>query len=89
MKKKKNHSFCSNFIHLDLHYRKHCGEVYKSGDRISDVYVIDPDGSGTFDQTSPGGGGGGGGEQYFKRDWTAPLIFLGVAGTTTGVALET
>jgi len=32
----------------DLHY-KNCAEVYKSGDRISGVYTIDPDGAGAFD----------------------------------------
>ena len=39
---------------------KNCAKVYKSGERISGVYTIDPDGSGTFDvfcdQTTAGGG---------------------------------
>ena len=39
---------------------KNCAELYKSGQRISGVYTIDPDGSGAFDvfcdQTSAGGG---------------------------------
>ena len=39
---------------------KHCAEVYKSGDKISGVYKIDPDGLGEFevfcDQTTAGGG---------------------------------
>ena len=43
----------------DLHY-KNCADVYKSGDRISGVYTIDPDGSGAFgvfcDQIAAGGG---------------------------------
>ncbi|XP_073240978.1 microfibril-associated glycoprotein 4-like [Porites lutea] len=43
-----------------IHYRKNCAEVYKSGDRISGVYTIDPDGSGAFDvycdHSAPGGG---------------------------------
>jgi len=41
-------------------YNKNCAEVFKSGDRISGVYTIDPDGSGAFDvfcdQTTTGGG---------------------------------
>ncbi|KAL9985715.1 hypothetical protein ACROYT_G008153 [Oculina patagonica] len=40
--------------------KKNCAELYKSGERISDVYTIDPDGSGAFDvfcdQTTAGGG---------------------------------
>ena len=39
---------------------KNCAEVYKSGERFSGVYTIDPDGSGAFDvfcdQTTAGGG---------------------------------
>ena len=39
---------------------KNCGELYKSGERVSGVYSIDPDGSGAFDvfcdQTTAGGG---------------------------------
>ncbi|CAH3162363.1 unnamed protein product, partial [Pocillopora meandrina] len=39
---------------------KNCAELYKSGQRISGVYTIDPDGSGAFnvscDQTTSGGG---------------------------------
>lgn len=39
---------------------KNCAELYKSGQRTSGVYTIDPDGSGTFDvfcdQTTAGGG---------------------------------
>ena len=39
---------------------KNCVELYKSGQRISGVYTIDPDGSGAFDafcdQTTAGGG---------------------------------
>ncbi|XP_067017148.1 microfibril-associated glycoprotein 4-like isoform X2 [Acropora muricata] len=39
---------------------KDCAELYKSGQRTSGVYTIDPDGSGTFDvfcdQTTAGGG---------------------------------
>ncbi|PFX33341.1 Angiopoietin-related protein 7 [Stylophora pistillata] len=39
---------------------KNCAELYKSGQRISNVYKIDPDGSGAFDvycdQTTAGGG---------------------------------
>ncbi|KAL9985585.1 hypothetical protein ACROYT_G008007 [Oculina patagonica] len=39
---------------------KNCAELYKSGQRISGVYTIDPDGSGAFDvycdQTTAGGG---------------------------------
>ncbi|KAL9985768.1 hypothetical protein ACROYT_G008211 [Oculina patagonica] len=43
-----------------LQNRKNCAELYKSGERISGVYTIDPDGSGAFDvfcdQTTAGGG---------------------------------
>ncbi|CAH3162350.1 unnamed protein product, partial [Pocillopora meandrina] len=39
---------------------KNCAELYKSGQRVSGVYTIDPDGSGAFnvycDQTTTGGG---------------------------------
>ncbi|XP_078356641.1 uncharacterized protein LOC144641505 isoform X3 [Oculina patagonica] len=39
---------------------KNCAELYKSGQRISGVYTIEPDGSGAFDvfcdQTTAGGG---------------------------------
>ncbi|XP_078356749.1 ryncolin-1-like [Oculina patagonica] len=39
---------------------KNCAELYKSGEKISGVYTIDPDGSGAFDvfcdQTTAGGG---------------------------------
>ncbi len=39
---------------------KDCAELYKSGEKISGVYTIDPDDSGAFDvfcdQTSAGGG---------------------------------
>ncbi|KAL9985587.1 hypothetical protein ACROYT_G008009 [Oculina patagonica] len=39
---------------------KDCAELYRSGQRISGVYTIDPDGSGAFDvfcdQTTAGGG---------------------------------
>ena len=42
-------------------YRRNCAELYKSGERISGVYKIDPDdGLGAFDvfcdQTTAGGG---------------------------------
>jgi len=43
-----------------LHSKRNCAEVFKSGDRISGVYTIDPDGSGAFDvfcdQTTAYGG---------------------------------
>ena len=32
-----------------LQHHKNCAEVYKSGDRISGDYAIDPDGLGAFD----------------------------------------
>lgn len=39
---------------------KNCAELYKSGERVSGVYTVDPDGSGSFDvfcdQKSAGGG---------------------------------
>jgi len=47
-------------ITTSLQHHKNCAEVYKSGERISGVYTIDPDGLGAFDvfcdQTAPGGG---------------------------------
>ena len=53
-------SFPSCYCPLAIHYRKNCADVYKSGDRISGVYTIDPDGSGAFDvycdHSAPGGG---------------------------------
>ena len=40
--------------------KKNCAELYKSGEKISGVYTIDPDGSGAFDvfcdQKTAGGG---------------------------------
>ena len=43
-----------------MYYHKNCAQLYKSGERISGVYTIDPDGSGAFDvfcdQTTAGGG---------------------------------
>jgi len=47
-------------ITTSLQHHKNCAEVYKSGERISGVYTIDPDGLGAFDvfcdQTAPGRG---------------------------------
>ena len=40
--------------------KKNCAELYKSSEKLSGVYTIDPDGSGTFDvfcdQKTDGGG---------------------------------
>ena len=42
-----------------MRYHKNCAELYKSGERLSGVYTIDPDRSGPFDvfcdQTTAGG----------------------------------
>ena len=49
-------------VNFDIFFSisKNCAELYKSGQRISGVYTIDPDGSGAFDvfcdQTTAGGG---------------------------------
>ena len=49
-------NYCSSFPA----YKKNCAELYKSGSKISGVYTIDPDGSGSFDvfcdQTTARGG---------------------------------
>ena len=46
--------------YIAIDYHKNCAELYKSGETISGVYTIDPDGSGSFDvfrdQTTAGGG---------------------------------
>ena len=52
---------CCILFHADSStVKKNCAELYKSGDRISGVYTIDPDGAGAFDvfcdQTTAGGG---------------------------------
>ena len=51
------------FIYLSFYIYtviKHCAELYKSGIQNSGVYIINPDGLGTFDvfcdQTTAGGG---------------------------------
>ena len=53
------HSVSLSLFFLSAVY-KNCAEVYKSGDKISGVYKIDPDGLGEFevfcDQTTAGGG---------------------------------
>ena len=45
---------------LILTVKRNCAELYKSGQKVSGVYAIDPDGSGAFDvfcdQTTAGGG---------------------------------
>ena len=76
-------------VNFDIFFSigKNCAELYKSGQRISGVYTIDPDGSGAFDvfcdQTTTGGGG-----QCSRRDSIAPLIST-AAGPTTSMALVT
>ena len=51
-------SFLSDFDYFSVY--KNCAEVYRSGDKISGVYKIDPDGLGEFevycDQKTAGGG---------------------------------
>ena len=56
-------TWCSFGFAISLFFsavNKNCAEVYKSGDKISGVYKIDPDGLGEFevfcDQTTAGGG---------------------------------
>ena len=50
----------SSDILISSTVKKTCAELYKSGQKISGVYTIDPDGSGTFDvfcdQKTAGGG---------------------------------
>ena len=47
-------------FYISFSIGKNCAELYKSGQRTSGVYTIDPDGSGAFDvfcdQTTAGGG---------------------------------
>jgi len=50
-----------------LHYHKNCAELNKSGDRISGVYAIDPDGSGAFDVFCDQATDGGGWKVFQKR----------------------
>ena len=53
-------AFTHLFISFFLPAAKNCAELYKSGQRISGVYTIDPDGLGAFnvycDHTTAGGG---------------------------------
>ena len=48
------------FLKIVIKVKKNCAELYKSGQRNSGVYTIDPDGSGAFDvfcdQKAAGGG---------------------------------
>ena len=48
------------FLLLFSNFSENCAELFKSGERISGVYTVDPDGSGPFDvfcdQTTAGGG---------------------------------
>ena len=52
----------NTIVNLEVFFSigKNCAELYKSGQTISGVYTIDPDGSGAFDvfcdQTTAGGG---------------------------------
>ena len=48
------------FLKIIIIVKKNCAELYKSGQKNSGVYIIDPDGSGAFDvfcdQKAAGGG---------------------------------
>ena len=50
----------ATLVYFILAAYKNCAELYRSGQRISGVYTIDPDGSGAFDvfcdQNTVGGG---------------------------------
>ena len=63
---------------------KNCSEVYKSGDKISGVYKINPDGLGEFevfcDQKQPVEVG-----QCFRRGEMALLISFAVGMITNAV----
>ena len=47
--------------------KKNCAELYKSGEKLSGVYSIDPDGSGAFDVFCDQKTGGGGWTVFQKR----------------------
>ena len=54
-------SFVLDYLSFDFSTaKKNCAELYKSGEKLSGVYTIDPDGSGAFDvfcdQKTAGGG---------------------------------
>jgi len=59
-RKKVLNDISPTFFFFLVTVRKDCAELYKSGQRTSGVYTIDPDGSGAFDifcdQTTAGGG---------------------------------
>lgn len=56
---------------------KNCAELYKSGQRISGVYTIDPDGSGAFDVFCDQKTAGGGWTVFQKRQDGSVDFFLG------------
>ena len=47
--------------------KKNCAELYKSGEKLSGVYTIDPDGSGAFDVFCDQKKAGGGWTVFQKR----------------------
>ncbi len=60
--------YCPSLCYLDSpQYRKNCAELYKSGERISGVYTIDPDGSDAFDVFCDQATAGGGWTVFQKR----------------------
>ena len=66
---------------------KNCAEVFKSGDKISGVYKINPDGLGEFEVFCDQKTAGGGWTVFQIRRGEMALLISSVLGMITNVVL--